>query len=306
MQARESPSICGQTFNMIITKLDGGLGNQMFQYAAGRRLSCIHNVDIKLDISRLKKSTLRAYNLGVFNIQEKFTQAEEIPRLASQTTEMKKRALTLWKNLQSMQALTYVQERHFHFDSEILNLPDNVYLDGYWQCERYFFDIQEIIRREFTVKYPQQGRDQALAELIAASESASLHIRRTDYVTNPVANSVLGPCPLEYYYHAVKYLTQTVRNPHFFVFSDEPEWVCKHLNLAHPTTIVEHNGAGKSYEDMRLMSQCKHHIIANSSFSWWGAWLSAYSQKIIIAPRKWFNSPDWDAKDLIPSTWIRL
>jgi hypothetical protein len=292
---------------MVITKLAGGLGNQMFQYAAGRRLAHTWDTTLKLDISGFEKDDLRTYDLGVFNIQAVLATPAESAILTGRKRNVGTRLLSRLLRRPPPPAPGHVRKKNLQFDPAVLNLPDNVYLDGYWQSERYFADIDAVIRQEFTVKTAQQGQNKAMAELISAAEAVSLHVRRGDYVSAPVANRILGPCDLDYYHRAVDQLTRRLGNQlHFFVFSDEPAWVRQHLDLPYPTTIISHNGPEKSYEDLRLMSQCRHHIIANSSFSWWGAWLCPYPHKIVIAPRQWFRDPAWSSADIVPAGWLRL
>src|SRR5207248_9354724 len=125
-------------------------------------------------------------------------------------------------------------------------------------------------------------------------------------VTNPTASQTFGVCSLAYYHAAIDELAQTIKAPYFFVFSDDIPWAQQNLALAYPVTYVSHNGAERDYEDLRLMSQCKHHIIANSTFSWWGAWLGAHPGKIVIGPRQWFRNADYDTPDLLPASWLRL
>ncbi len=290
---------------MVITRLIGGLGNQMFQYAAGRRLAHVLRVELKLDITEFGNYTLRTYSLGDYSIQENFASAEEIAALRLSKRGMVERILAKVLHKRS----THIREKHFHFEPEILNLPDGVYLDGYWQSEKYFSDIAGIIRQEFTVKPIQTDKNRELAEEIASCESVSLHIRRGDYVYNPHTNRVHGVCDLDYYSRCAEELSRMVKNQHFFVFSDDPEWVHDNLKLSYPMTLIDNNGADRNYEDLRLMSQCKHHIIANSSFSWWGAWLNPRRDKIVFAPRQWFGKEQKASKrtdDLLPATWIRL
>lgn len=291
---------------MIVVRLIGGLGNQFFQYAVARHLAEIHSTILKLDISGFETYKLRKYSLWPFNIQENFALPEEVATLTVRKRGIVERVMTRALRRPSKPAPTHIREKHFHFDPDILNLPDGVYLDGYWQSEKYFADIAGIIRQEFTVKTPQRGQDKELAERIASCESVSLHIRRGDYVYNLQTNQAHGICDLDYYFRCVEWLTQAVKKPHFFVFSDEPEWARDNLKLSYPTTLVDHNGADKDYEDLRLMSQCKHHIMANSAFSWWGAWLCTYPQKTVIAPQKWFNKADCDTSDLVLASWIRV
>lgn len=290
---------------MIIVKLKGGLCNQFFQYALGRSLAQIHKTELKIDISLFETYKLHAYSMRPFNIQENFASPEEVMALTVRDLGITECAIRRVLCIPPKPAPTYITEKHFHFDPDILKLPDGVYLDGYWQSEKYFADIVEIIRKEFTVKTPQTGKDKELAEQMVSCESVSLHIRRGSYIYPPY-NSVHGTCPLDYYFRCVEYLTRTIKHPHFFIFSDEPEWAHDNLKLPNPTTVVDHNGADKDYEDLRLMSQCKHHIIANSTFSWWGAWLCENTHKMVLAPKKWFNTPENNTRDLIPDQWQKV
>ncbi len=289
---------------MIIIKLIGGLGNQMFQYAAGRRLAEINGANLKLDIGAFKNYALRKYELGVFNICEQFATKREIDLLTLERSGIINKAVDRLIKRQAKRKASYITENQPHFDPEILTLPDNVYLDGYWQSEKYFIDIEDTIRKEFTIKIVQDSKNKKTAEHIIDSESVSIHVRRGDYVSNEVTRQHHGTCPIEYYHAAIDIIAKKIKDPHFFVFSDEPEWSREKLVLDYSATYVAHNNEENSYEDLRLISLCNHHIIANSTFSWWGAWLSPYPEKIVIAPRKWFNREDRDIKDLFPQKWV--
>jgi len=199
----------------------------------------------------------------------------------------------------------FVVEPHFHYWPEINKAPRDCYLAGYWQSEKYFQDAEPIIREDFTFKIPMASRNEQIAEKIAQANAISLHVRRGDYVNNPHTKATHGICSPDYYRDAIGYMAKQIENPHFFIFSDDMPWVRSQMKLDFPCYYIEHNSGAESYNDMRLMSMCQHHIIANSSFSWWGAWLNPYPNKIVIAPRKWFaNNSDTD--DLIPPGWIRL
>ena len=145
-----------------------------------------------------------------------------------------------------------------------------------------------------------------MQRLIEGTEAVSMHIRRSDYVSGPYVHNRFYLCPLSYYYAAIEILRKSLSYPDFFVFSDDIQWVKENLRLEYPTRYVDHNGPERDYEDLRLMSLCKHHVIANSTFSWWGAWLSTNPEKIVIAPQHWFKDAKRCTKDLIPGTWIRL
>lgn len=292
---------------MVITKLIGGLGNQMFQYATGRRLAHVLGAELKLDITGFDNYKRRAYSLEYFNIQENLASAEDVATLRTLKRGIVERVLAKVLHKRS----THIREKHFHFDPNILNLSDGVYLDGYWQSEMYFADIAQIIRDEFTVKAPQTGRNKELAKQIGSCESVCLSIRRGEYVTDPRINKVHGVLDLDYYWACVQELTKTVKNPHFFIFSDELEWARRNLRLSYDATFVGHNNnrPDQPNQDLSLMSQCKHHIIANSSFSWWGAWLNPRKDKMVFAPKQWFGKEQKASKrtdDLLPATWILL
>lgn len=294
---------------MIITELNGGLGNQMFQYAVARRLAIMNRTDLKLDISTFDTYKLRAYELTHFNIDAEFAEYNNIA--AFKENSRFKKAFFKLKNRFIAFELINVHEKHFGesflFDKEILNLSDNVYLQGYWQSEKYFKDIETIIRNDFTLKEKLNNKSCEVAELISKSRmSVSIHIRRGDYVSNPITNSMHGTCSLDYYQECVKELAEKFSDLQLFVFSDDPEWVKVNLHFKYPTVFVNHNGAERAYEDMHLMSLCKHNIIANSSFSWWGAWLNNYLDKIVFAPKQWFKQKERNTDDLIPENWIRI
>lgn len=291
---------------MIIVRLIGGLGNQLFQYAVGRNLADRHKTKLKIDISGFETYKLHKYSLAPFNIREDIATAEEISQLTSANQGNSNGFFTKLFRRPAGSPASHIREKHVHFDPEILNLPDNVYLDGYWQSEKYFSDIEKDIRREFTVKDPQKDKDRETADIIASCEAVSLHIRRGDYVSNATTNQIFGTCGLDYYHSSIGIIAQNVPNPHFFIFSDDPEWARNNLKLDYPTTLVEHNNADRNFEDLRLMSQCNHNIIANSSFAWWGAWLNNNPDKIVIAPAKWFQTAKYDPKDIIPPQWIKL
>lgn len=293
---------------MIIVRLVGGLGNQMFQYAAGRRLAHVHQAELKLDLGWFNEiaasDTRREYELAVFNLQPHFATSEEVAKFRKSPSFMS--VLNVLGRLFPFGGQQHIKEKHFHFDPAILSLPDNVYLDGYWQSPKYFRDIEETIIKEFTIATEYTEFNKRIAESIARTESVSVHVRRGDYISNPVTSQYHGICTLDYYHAAVETISSRIRAPHFFLFSDDPDWVKKHLSSVHPMTIVDHNGPSRAYEDMRLMSLCKNHIIANSSFSWWGAWLSRSSRKIVIAPRRWFGKDNMNTDDLLPEHWLRM
>jgi hypothetical protein len=210
------------------------------------------------------------------------------------------------EKLQPYYKRSVVRERSLHFDPNILKVSGNVYLEGYWGTEKYFKEIEAIIRRELTVGTEPSPVNKAMAEHICQAPAVSIHIRRGDFVSNSTTHKFHGMCSAEYYNMAVDKMAQMVGKPHFFIFSDEPQWAQDNLKLKFPATFVTHNSANEDYEDLRLMSLCKYHIIANSTFSWWGTWLNTAPDRIVLAPRKWLNDPGIDTSDVLPDSWIKL
>ena len=290
---------------MVIVRLIGGLGNQLFQYAAGRRVAHIHNIPLKLDITWFESNKLRKYRLDHFNIIADIASPDDIARLKCRKG-LARFISRFAERCQPYYRRSVVRERFLHFDSNILKVSPNVYLEGYWGTEKYFKDIEAVIRREFTVKTQPSVANTAMAERISHVPAVSVHIRRGDFISNPSTHQFHGVCSLDYYSKAADMIAEMVERPHFFVFSDDPQWAQENLKLKHPITFVTHNSVDEDYEDLRLMSLCKYHIIANSTFSWWGAWLSSNPDKVVIAPHKWFNNPNLDTTDLFPDIWIKI
>lgn len=292
---------------MIIAKLNGGLGNQMFRYALGRSLAKKNDTELKLDISEFKTYTLRKYELENFNIKENFAKLDEIAKLANKkSTCFVERTIRKLLKAPRKSSSTHILESRFTYDPEIKKLGDNIYLDGHWQSWRYFDDISAILRREFTLKKPPSIKNNKLAKQIGETESVSIHIRRGDYVTDLRTRKYHGICEMEYFSRCIKYIVKRIDSPNFFVFSDEPEWAISNLQLDYTTTIIDHNSSECGCTDMSLMSLCKHNIIANSSFSWWAAWLNKNPNKMVLSPARWFNKAEHDTSDLIPISWKRI
>jgi len=295
------------TENMVIVQLNGGLGNQMFQYANGRAIAFRNQVALGLDTSILQRSYSRPYKLCYFNVSAELVSPEQVRRvIEAGTTKASRLKNSVAQSLKPYYRRKIFRERLQGYDPNILKAIPPVYLAGYWQSEEYFKDIEGIIREELRHKQPPDAFNLASLGEIQATNSVSVHVRRGDYVTNPKTNQVHGLCTLDYYDRAVQIMAEKVEHPHFYIFSDDSEWSQTNLKLNFPTRFVSHNGIEMDYEDLRLMSHCKHHILANSSFSWWGAWLSGFSQKIVIAPIHWFNDPSLDSRHALPRGWIRI
>jgi hypothetical protein len=292
---------------MIIVQLKGGLGNQLFQYAAGRRIAIANNFSLKLDLSWFKGQPDRLYSLNHFATIKDVANPAEIARLSGSKWAHLREYLPYIRDFgKPYYQRALVRERILDFDPNILKISESTYLDGYWQSEKYFKDIEDIIRRELNVIDPPNEENVNYARLIQSSTSVAIHVRRGDYVSRPYTNRYHGVCTLDYYYRAIEYIMSAVDNPRFFIFSDDPKWAQINLKIDAPTTYVSHNTPDQNYEDLRLMTYCKHYIIANSSFSWWGAWLSQYRDKIVIAPERWFQAIDYNDEDRLPLEWIRL
>lgn len=290
---------------MVVVKLVGGLGNQMFQYACAKRIALVNSALLKLDISNVGGRSGRAYGLCHLNISAEVASGADIERFRK--SDFIRKALYRAHLVHTpYRERNVVRERFFHFDEKILSLSDDVYLEGYWQSERYFRDIKDVVRREFSFKHEPDSENKRIADEIRRTNAISVHVRRGDYVSDPEINQVHGVCPAEYYGRAAKLIADSVDRPHFFIFSDDPKWVRTNLHLEYRSTYVAHNSGDRSFEDLRLMSLCKHHIIANSSFSWWGAWLSSDPTKQVIGPGKWLSSAEHNTKDILPESWQRL
>ncbi len=292
---------------MIVVKIMGGLGNQLFQYATGRSMAIYKGVPLKLDISWFSRQSKRRYCLSHFNIVAALAQPEEVAHLKGESLSGNKaRLFRYFQRLRPYYKRRVVKEQYFYFDPLIFKAPRDVYLSGYWGSEKYFIDIAETIRGELTVKDPWDAANKEVYKRICEVDSIGLHVRRGDYVNDPRTNQAFGACELEYYYQALTLIVGRLSNPHVFVFSDDIEWAQKNLILRVPIAYVSHNGFEREYEDLRLMSHCRYHIIANSTFSWWGAWLSPFQEKIVIAPRRWYRNMNRDTRDLLPEDWVQI
>lgn len=291
---------------MIIVRLTGGLGNQLFQYALGRRLALDRDIPLKLDLSWFEDpaqrgaDTSRDYDLSNFRIVADIASKEELESFASNSWRRLLRFFRLG------QLAPRIRERGYEFDPTVFGVPRDALLEGCWQSEKYFLPITDVLRKEIVPRGMPNRENADMQQQIAATTSVSVHVRRGDYATNPITNAFHGICSLSYYERAVDSLTSRLVDPQFFVFSDDPDWCLKTLHFPGPVTWVRHNTGRQSYLDLWLMRHCKHHIIANSSFSWWGAWLASNDDKLVIAPARWFNQEGIATSDLIPPGWIRL
>ncbi|WP_320674155.1 alpha-1,2-fucosyltransferase [Prochlorococcus sp. MIT 1341] len=285
---------------MIGIRLIGGLGNQLFQYAAAKALANRLNVELLIDTRSYTlneiDNPLNAYLLDRLRVTSK---------LANEKV-LKRRPLFMRKPSKYLQKFgiykLWYREKSFNYDRNVETLPDKIFLDGYFQSEKYFKSISKIIRMEYLPVRPLSDRNQQIANQARRLNSVMLHVRRGDYASNSKILSVHGLCSLSYYTNSINFLKELVNNPHFFVFSDDPFWAKSNLPLSDNVTYIDGNLANPEI-DLHLMSFCKHHIIANSTFSWWAAWLANFPGKIVVAPSPWFDSVIDKTPDLIPASW---
>ena len=292
---------------MIISELAGGLGNQMFQYAAGRALSLRYDTRLKLDRSFLDadargKYTKRTYELNVFALDAEFASAEETRPVKRKGDSRLSRVLH--RQFPFLFSSLYIAENTHQYMPRFWKYGPNAYLHGFWQSEKYFRPYRDAIRKDFTFREQAKGRNAEMLDLIRKTHSVSVHIRRGDYVNDANVNAYHGLAGIAYYEAAVREIEKIAGAPELFVFSDDIEWCRQHLLLGYPTHFMDHNNGSTAFEDMRLMSECRHNIIANSSFSWWAAWLNANPNKIVTAPRQWFRNEA--NPDIYPADWIKL
>lgn len=290
---------------MIVMRLKGGLGNQIFQYALGRRLSLDHNTELALETSSFKTDHLRKYRLNTFQIQANIV-SNTLPFFP--TTGRKRRLNTVLQFFRKLVGKPFeiYKETGFSFDPQVLKCSSNSFFDGFWQSEQYFSSVRSILLADLIPAKPLQGMLAHIANEISQSNSVSIHVRRGDYVSDPTTTAYHGVCSKEWYEQAAKHMKQRVPDLHFFVFSDDYDWAKSNLTFGAPTRFIEPSPDGLECNDLYAMSLCKHNVIANSSFSWWGAWLNQNPNKIVISPKQWFIAGPQNTDDLIPKNWIRL
>ncbi len=307
---------------VITVSLMGGLGNQMFQYAAGKALAERHGVPLVLDLSGFRatnpRNTPRPFLLDRLAVPEAVASAQcqgvERPKENFSRARWKTRFDRLLGKAGLPKLATSrseYREPHFHYDPAFEALGSQMALFGYFQSERYFSSIAGRLRDWLAVREPLSGAAADMLRQIEASRlPVSIHIRRGDYLKSGT-HEVHGILGEPYYRQGLERLESvTGREAEFFVFSDDPEAAGQVLSFV-PASRLHHvrGDPERPWEDMALMARCRHHVIANSSFSWWGAWLNSSSEKIVIAPRAWFTQTELrlrDTSDLFPSSWIQL
>lgn len=288
---------------MIIVKVQGGLGNQMFQYAFGRALAEKHSQDLYLDCSEyLRPSCKREYGLDHFNIRAKKASCGDVKSMVTPHFALRKKLKKIFAVPYSLSS-THILERNFNFQPSILEFNCG-YFDGFWQTQKYFSGISDIVRKDLTFKDAVKYSGGETFAKITSLNSVSLHIRRGDYVKVKRTRKRFSVIRAGYFKRAVEYMRSKLDTPHFFIFTDDPKWVSENFPAGEDYTLVSSSGM---YEDLFLMAQCRHNIIFNSSFSWWGAWLNGNPGKIVVAPDMWFT-PHYklDYSDVVPEEWIKL
>ena len=297
---------------MIMLRLMGGLGNQLFQYSVGRALAIQHNTSLKLDLSLLLDRTaiehrvFRDFELADFPIQAELATEKEASFFhPKRDTFFQKVGAKVHTFLHSPNV--YI-ESDMRYDSSVSLLPNDTCLVGNFQSEQYFSGIETELRKELTLDLPLSREVLALKEEMETTNSVALHVRRGDYVSNPLFSRTLGALPLEYYYEALSYLEKNIPSFKVFIFSDDPNWCRGNMDLDYPFYIVADKVSGEKAhkKDMMLMGACKHYILSNSSFAWWGAWLNPSSTKIVLAPKTWYRSPEIDDRDIVPKSWHKI
>lgn len=287
-----------------IVHIMGGLGNQLFQYAYGRSLAVKFSADLYLDDSFFADYEWHDYSLKPFHLQAAMASAADCAALKKQPAGLlfRIRRKLGWAHD------SFVEEAGLQYNEVYQSVRPSAYVSGYWQSEKYFVDIADLIREDFRIVIAPSAANAAMLQQIKQSNAVALHIRRGNFVNVPEVNKVHGTCSPEYYAAAIAYITERVKDPVFYIFSDDLGWAKAHLNMQYPAVFVDLNDAAHDYEDLRLMQHCRHQITANSTFSWWGAWLNNNPTKIVVAPKQWFADPIKNAqtKDLVPESWVRL
>ena len=303
---------------MIISWLTGGLGNQMFQYAAGLALAERRRTVHKLDVSWYREDPQyeahNRYALSCFNITEQFATAEEVERVRGfQLTTTERWSVKLATALR-LKRYAEMHRSHgnwhrpasFAYDPKFFDLPDPSYLNGMYQSEKFFEPVANLLRLHFTFRYPANSAVEAMAVRIRSGPSAAVHFRRGDYARNATFSSELGVIDLGYYQRAVALLRERSPNCTLYIFSDDIEAVAREFKPAGPHEFVRCVHHWHAYDKIRLMSLCEHIAIANSTFSWWAAWLNPSPDKLVIAPDPWFGGGERNGADIVPDGWVRL
>jgi hypothetical protein len=271
----------------------------MFQYAAAAGVTSARGEELVLDVRSFENDPLRVFGLDRWRVQARIASKAELKPFSRVSS-------TIYRRLAKTGIRTrYYYELGLDYDPTLAEKAEVRYLDGYFQCARYFEHIRDRLLMEFVPRAPLTATNTELLRLARATPSISIHVRRCDYVSVPENAVKHGACGLDYYRAAVAHVMRLSQNPIWLVFSDDLEWSRMHLQLPGEVRFVDQNHDAPEV-DIYLMSQCKHNICANSSFSWWGGWLNATVGKTVVAPAAWFAVPQFSSNDLVPPAWVRL
>jgi glycosyl transferase family 11 len=291
---------------MVVVRLTGGLGNQLFQYATARRLALVRGVELVLDIGWFRHEAPaypapRVYELECFGLPARLVSLS--PSTIARWERGLAARLGRWPGRRIRLPVLEQSEDWDVVDERVLDGPADVVLLGYWQSERYFEDAAETIRADLELPTAPDTRYAQLLEAIESTEAIAVHVRRGDYVAIPQVAERHGTLPASYQREAVRLVVERAgRDAHVFVFSDDPEWAEQHLAFELPTTHVGRMPWSAPAE-LRLIASCRHHVIANSSYSWWGAWLGERPGQVVVAPRTWFRDR---GTAIVPPRWLRV
>jgi hypothetical protein len=292
---------------MVVCNLTGGIGNQLFQYAMAKSVALRGKTELFFDIRSFQWDELRTFKLDQLGLDYKIVSNEMVEFLKSNPLSYYQRFKKQLGISEPYYKHSYIKELSFQFDDNFKKFRSkNVYLEGYWQSEKYFESIRLHILTEIQFGLSSYISGKYLANILQEKESVSIHVRRGDYAHNPETASYHGLMNFDYYKKAIDLIKTKLNQAYFFVFSDDKAYVKELFGDFNNLVIVEE--CERDIDDLCLMSKCKHQIIANSSFSWWGAWLNQNQNKIVISPNQWFNdvSMQLQTKDLIPSRWIKI
>lgn len=291
----------------VIARIEGGLGNQLFQYAAARSLADRLGTGLALDLRSLAENGDRPFQLDLYRIRAEIASPDQLAGLPDwRSTRWGRMRSALSQAVPALSSYPVFWPRSFAYDPRFERITRPAYLVGYWQSERYFAWNRTRLLQDIQLREEIPSALASLQDSIHATQSVALHIRRGDYVSNTAAAQFHGLCDMAYYQRSVRTLKEVHPDIEVFVFSDEPDWARAHLQLPAPMHVVDANPPDQGHIDMELMRQCRHHVIANSSFSWWGAWRCESAEQRVYAPGRWFADPGVDTSDVIPSRWTRL
>ena len=293
---------------MVIVRISHGLGNQMFQYACGRALALTNQTEIKLDLAHYCAHQDRAYGLDRFRVSASPATESEVAAISGCAPGERRRGFRKHLHnalgcLRPWDRRRVLREGAKVFDPALLRVRGELYLMGYWQSPRYFDHLAETIRSDFTLRDEPTDEFCRAAEEIARHPSVAVHVRRGDYVGIPALEMA---DPKRYYAAALERIAARVPGVRACIFSDDPVWAAANLHLPVPARVVSGTCRCAPHEEMLLMARCDHQVIANSTFSWWGAWLNRNPNKIVTAPRTWFHQAGLANADILPAGWLEL